>query len=71
MSASDELKAPPARAPSRGRPPIEDEPRSATHRIRCTPSALERWRVAADSEGASLAEITRDLLDEWSERVLA
>lgn len=56
--------------PKRGRPPIEGEPRSATHRIRCTPSARERWRVAADAEGRDLAEVTRELLDEWSEGVL-
>ena len=55
----------------RGRPPVEGEPRSATHRIRATPSALERWRVAADEQGRELAEVTRDLLDEWAERVLS
>lgn len=57
--------------PKRGRPPIEGEPRSADHRIRCTPSARERWRIAADAEGVDLAEKTRELLDEWAEGVLA
>lgn len=32
--------------------------------------ARDRWRVAADAEGVDLAEVTRDLLDEWAERVL-
>lgn len=56
--------------PKRGRPPIDGEPRSADHRIRCTPGDLETWRAAAELEGVELAEVTRDLLDAWAERVL-
>lgn len=57
-------------ARSRGRPPIEHEPRSEKLVVRATPSARERWRAAADLTGDSLSDRVRDHLDEWSERVL-
>lgn len=68
---TDGYEVHPDRRPKRGRPPIEDEPRAVDHRVRCTRSARDRWRLAADAEGVSLADVTRDLLDEWSERVLS
>lgn len=56
--------------PRRGRPPVEHEPRSADHRVRCTPSSRDLWRAAAAVEGVELAEKTRELLDGWAERAL-
>lgn len=56
--------------PKRGRPPVEDEPRSARLQVRCTPTALERWRAAADDDGRPVAEVARDLLEDWAARQL-
>lgn len=53
-----------------GRPPVEGEKRDRQHKVWATESALDRWRLAAEIEGLSLADWTREHLDEAAEKAL-
>ena len=38
--------------------------------VRCTRDDLARWRLAAEAADISVAEVARDALNAWAEKVL-
>lgn len=59
-------------ARKRGRPFTGPSPDSlsAVLRVRVHPDDLDRYRAAAYASGDAIAEVTREALDAWAERVL-